>query len=670
MGRRAFLVAGLATLAAVPAAAAAGDAAAKGRTVKARLSSFRSCEALVSYARVQASRTRGGVGVPVRALPEPVVALTPQPVAREGVGTAAPVAPSAAPTDTQVGDAFSGTNVQEAGVDEPDLVKSDGKRMFVIAGGSLLAVDASAGEPRLLGSLALKGHGQELLLRGDRVLVIGSTGSVGGPVPLVTRGDPVAGTASLAPSYGPAETQLTEVDVSDAAAMKVARTLTVAGSYVSARLTGGTARVVLDTPPQLDGDVSTSPGVARGAKRPGLRSFVPQTVIRSRISGRTFRRPLVGCEQVRHPVAFSGLDLLTVLTIDLDRGLYSVDRDAVMAGAQVVYASGRGLYVASQRFVPGIQGASDVPPAMRTEIHRFDTSQPGATSYASSGQVSGFVLNQYALSEHGGVLRVAGTEEPLWMGGAQQRDSESAVTVLRESGDRLEQVGRVGGLGRSERIYAVRFIGDAGYLVTFRQIDPLYTLDLSDPQAPKVAGELKITGYSAYLHPIGEGLLLGVGQDATPEGRRQGAQVSVFDVSDPSRPVRLHRRLLGSEGSSTQAEFDPHAFLWWGPASTAVLPLQDYPSSGGGSPFAGAVGLRARKTQGIEEIGRVSHGNDPYPAAIQRSLVVGDRLYTLSDRGVASSRLSSLAPLGFLAFPVPPAPPPQPLEPQSPPAVR
>ena len=126
------------------------------------------------------------------------------------------------------------------------------------------------------------------------------------------------------------------------------------------------------------------------------------------------------------------------------------------------------------------------------------------------------------------------------MNGAQQRDSESAVTVLREQGGRLAQIGQVGGLGRGERIYAARFLGDVGYLVTFRQVDPLYTIDLSNPAAPKVAGELKITGYSAYLHPIGEDLLLGVGQEASEQGRRLGAQVSLFDVSDPASPKRLH----------------------------------------------------------------------------------------------------------------------------------
>ena len=661
MGWRVLIVAGLATLVLGP---AAGDAAAKRRPAhrpRAHLSAFASCSALVSYGRAQAARTGGGVGVAFRAPAETPVSLAPIPTT---AGTVAPqtAAPTASP-ETSSGDAFSGTNDQEAGVDEPDVVKTDGRRMFVLAGQTLLAIDVTGDQPKLLGSLALDGSSQELLLRGDRVLVIGSpAGAVpGGPIPVdgpvATAGQGVASPAIAYP-ISRAQTQLTEVNVADPAAMSVSRTLTVDGSYVSARLTGGTARIVLDTPPDLTPltqTTTTTPPAAgsttasAAAAKLGLRAFVPQTVIRSRITGRTYRRSLVGCDQVRRPDVFSGLDLLSVMTVDLDKGLYSVDRDAVLAGAQVVYATDRSLYVASQRYVPNLQGPADVPAQMTTEIHRFDTSQPGRTTYASSGSVSGFVLNQYALSEYDGVLRVASTEDPLWMDGAQTQPSRSAVTDLREQGSQLVQVGRVGGLGTGERIYAVRFIGPAAYLVTFRQIDPLTTLDLSDPATPRVAGTLELTGYSAYLHPIGDGLLLGVGQDATAEGRRQGAQVSVFDVSDLAHPARLAHHSLGASGSSTAAEFDPHAFLWWGPTSTAVLPLSDY--SDPSAPFIGAVGLHVDKAKGIDEIGRVTHGASTYPPAIQRAIVVGDRLFTVSSLGVASNRLSSFAALGFLTFP-------------------
>jgi hypothetical protein len=336
-----------------------------------------------------------------------------------------------------------------------------------------------------------------------------------------------------------------------------------------------------------------------------------------------------------------------VLTVDLDKGLYDVDRDAVLAGAQTVYASGTSLYVASQRYVPGLQDTADVPARMRTEIHRFDAATSGVTSYAGSGTVPGFVVNAYAMSEHEGALRVASTDEPAWLPeGREPEPAQSYVTVLASrDGGAPAQVGQVGGLGKGQRIYGVRFAGSTGYVVTFRQIDPLYTLDLSRPEAPRVVGELEIPGYSAYLHPLGDGLLLGVGQEATSAGRPQGTQVSVFDVSDLAHPRRLAHLVFGN--GSSDAEFDPHAFLWWAPTRTAVLPLSTYDQDGPG--FVGAVGLHV--TAGVlGEYGRVTHGSGADAAPIARSLVVGDRLYTLSYAGLGAHRLDTLTPAGFAAF--------------------
>ena len=208
-------------------------------------------------------------------------------------------------------------------------------------------------------------------------------------------------------------------------------------------------------------------------------------------------------------------------------------------------------------------------------------------------------MNQWSLSEDKGVLRVASTEEPTWWNPGPQEQSESFVTTLGEQGGALVQLGRVGGLGKGERVYAVRFVGDTGYVVTFRRVDPLYTLDLSTPSRPAVLGELKIRGYSAYLHPLGGDLLLGIGQDASDEGRVLGTQLSLFDVSNLRRPVLLRTHALGSSWS--EAESDHHAFLWWGPSRLAVLPVQAYNEK----PFVGAVGFRVGR--GGDRRGRTGH---------------------------------------------------------------
>jgi uncharacterized secreted protein with C-terminal beta-propeller domain len=317
--------------------------------------------------------------------------------------------------------------------------------------------------------------------------------------------------------------------------------------------------------------------------------------------------------------------------------MYSLDRDGVMAGAQVVYGSKGSLYVASRRFVRAIELGAAEPGDVATEIHRFDISHPDRTVYRASARVPGFVLNSYALSEFKGDLRVATTEEAPW---DAQGESSSRLTVLRQDGPALKPVGAVGGLGKGQRIYAVRYLGDKAFVVTFRQIDPLYAIDLSDPTAPKVRGALELPGYAAYLHPITNDLLLGIGREGA------GLKASLFDVSDLSAPKLVSSLALGSGGST--AEFEPHAFLYWSPAKVAVLPLLSY--NGTGAFFDGAVGLRVGAT--LSEAGRIEHRDAARDedAAIDRSLVIGDKLYTLSYLGLAASRLDTLQTVGFLAF--------------------
>ena len=167
-------------------------------------------------------------------------------------------------------------------------------------------------------------------------------------------------------------------------------------------------------------------------------------------------------------------------------------------------------------------------------------------------------------------------------------------------------------------------------------------------------GELELLGYSAYLHPIGADLLLGVGQDATPEGRTKGVQVSLFGVGDPAHPKLLAQHALGA-ASSSQVEFDSHAFLYWAPRQLVVLPVAGLRRRHGSSSpgFTGAVALTVTPS-GIAEAGRVAHDpTDGYVPPITRSVVIGDQLLTVSDGGVLASALDGFGRLGWVAFPAP-----------------
>ena len=371
---------------------------------------------------------------------------------------------------------------------------------------------------------------------------------------------------------------------------------------------------------------------------------MPRRVLTDTASGDSSSRRLAPCRQVRRPVVFSGLDLLTVLTVDMSKGLPAVDSDAIESGGEIVYGSTGTLYVATQQWTAEPSSSQEEPPKSFTAIHRFDTSDSGETTYQASGRVPGYLLNQFAMSEYRGVLRVASTETPTWWGGDVRDEGQSFVTTLERAGGALLPLGQVSGLGKGERIYAVRFIEDSGFVVTFRQVDPLYTLDLADPRAPKVLGELKLLGYSAYLHPLRNNRLLGVGQDASEEGRLRGFQLSLFDISDLRNPKRIHQTALGS-GSSSDAEYDHHAFLYWRPARLAVLPVLS-------QEFVGAVGFNVSSANGILEAGRASHaGSGGYDAAVRRALVVGGKLFTLSDEGLEQNALSSLAEEAWLPLP-------------------
>ena len=579
----------------------------------------------------------------------------------------------AAPTPPAAGQDFSTTNVQETGVDEPDQVKTDGKRIYIAQNGRLFALDARSNPPKLLDSIALDaGYGQELLLSGDRLLVMSGNPIyydviVSPPRPLNTAPGAEAAQVAPMPINGGQTSTLTLVDVSKPDAMKVLRTMTVNGGYLSARMTGHTARVIFSATPQVLPVIQT---VEVDAQRPKIArtttpDWRPTYKLRRGRKGKIARHALVRCTSIRRPDVFSGLNSLTVLTIDIDAGLDPVDSDAVMTDGQTVYASKDNLYVATQKAIAEQPNSDAPPPAQQTEIHKFDISKPDETTYEGSGVVGGTLLNQYSMSEQDGLLRVASTEAPLWWSPGNDRPSESFVTILEQNGRALEQIGRVGELGKGERIYAVRFLGDVAYVVTFRQVDPLYTVGLSDPEHPKLLGSLDLLGYSAYLHPVGDGLLLGVGQAANEQGRTEGTQVSLFDVSNPAKPSRLSNKLVGN-GSSSSVEFDPHAFLWWDPLKLAVLPVQIYDYDGTKAhQFVGAIGFHATKADGVTEAGRASHPADSngYSEAIVRSLVVGDRIFTVSARGVLASDLNTFADKGFVAFPVPqppPGPTPQP----------
>jgi hypothetical protein len=621
-----------------------------------RLASFDSCDDVLAHVRDQAGRLvtawglAYGYGGGVMLAEERTAAPAAGSDDSAGGGSAGGAAS---------GPQHSGTNVQEAGVDEPDLVKTDGRILLAIAQGRLRRVDLAAGGPGHVSDVTLEGgYPTELLLVGDRALVFGSgDGSVDGDGPR--------------PLYGGGQTVMWVLDLSNGGAATVA-TLRVEGSYLSARLVGGIARVVLSSPLRAPQLVTPEDGTPEAEQRAlahnrqvvatsTLDQWMPRYELRvagpggpSSMTGR-----ICPCDRLLRPAEFSGLGALSVLTID-PADPRPDTAASVMADGQNVYASERRLYVATGQWQ---MAAGDVAVdrvaggTVTTAVHAFDISDPKQATYLASGAVPGWVINQWALSEHEGVLRVATT---IGSGSGDPADpSESMITVVREDGQVLAPVGRIGDLGRGERIYAVRYMGAIGYVVTFRQTDPLYAIDLSDPARPVALGELKIPGFSAYLHPVADGVLMGVGQDADDQGRALGVQASLFDVSDPRAPARVAQWAEG-QPSHSPVEHDHRAFLHWAPSGIAVVPVEswgqtpeDQAADPDGARHAVVIRVGTGASPSLDELGRLTHDgrrSDQAYGAVVRSLVVGDVLYTLSDAGLLASDLSTLADRGWMAF--------------------
>lgn len=554
---------------------------------------------------------------------------------------------------------YSGTNVQELGVDEPDIVKTDGRRIVVLAEGTMIVADITASEPKVVGRLDVGSLSvQNMFLAGDTVLLFGSAWSTVHPV--------LEGDVDYAPVYQSPTIQLVEVDIGDAP--EIVRTTTIDGQFVSGRMVGDTVRLVLTSGP-VGFEWTYPTGSGLKAEREAIErnrqivldsteeNWIPYFVTTDADGEVTTEGILFDCDRAGHPEEFSGLNMLSVITIDLRNGLDVVDGTGVLATGNTVYASESNLYVATQNWQAwqwARSGAEDErPDRVTTDIHEFDMSNGRRTDYVATGTVDGYLLNQFSVDEHDGLLRVASTSSPNWWGGGFETDSR--VTVLEQRDGALVEIGMVDGLGRTEQIYSVRFMDDIAYVVTFRQTDPLYTIDLSNPAEPQVVGELKILGYSAYLHPLGDGLLLGVGQDATETGRIQGTQVSVFDVSDPADPQRVDQFTL-TEGSSSQVEYDHHAFLHWEETGLVMVPVQQWWwSEKSDSVFLGAVGLTVDDDGDLREIRRIAHpgGDDlswDHRAQIMRSIVIGDNVYTVSMKGIMQSDLDSLAEEAWLPF--------------------
>lgn len=598
-----------------------------------RLRFFDGCPALLGYLREESLARVGPWGLNGGGYyPYPMFAAEDSAGGR-ATGAASETTAAGATPD------FSGTNTQEVGVDEGDVVETDGVHVFVAGQDGVRIVDVA--DARVVNKLDLPDGSHQLLLDGTRLLVVSQN--------YTTYEDTVV---SL-------------FDVGDVASPKLLHRSHLEGRLVASRSVDGVARLVLTatlsnrlpfvTPDRfgMSEDLAQKEN-ERVIEESGIDDWMPRMFDEQGDGSYAGMTASLDCASVAAPRDFSGLGISWIASIDLRGGGSPTGAAGVVSSGDTVYASPDNIYVAT---VPWDwyagdrtgQAPDDAPPTL---IHQFALGDDGSARYVASGEVKGRLLNQFSMSELDGDLRVASTVDN-WSGAAGNA-SESFVEVLRPQGSDLVSIGKVGGLGLTEQIYAVRFLGDRAYVVTFRQTDPLYVIDLADPTSPAVVGELKIPGYSAYLHPVGENLLLGVGQSATDTGQTTGTQLSLFDVTDPAAPVQLSVLPIGGH---SDAEWDHRAFLYWPQDGTIVIPVSpfwgpcgfavDCVSSKITSPAGGVVVAQLQGTQLVVK-GVVQHDQQTNTGCwnpMQRSLIIGDELVTVgffqmkfSDRATLDER--------------------------------
>lgn len=557
---------------------------------------------------------------------------------------------------------YSQTNVQEAGVDESDMVKTDGRRFYVASGRTLKIVDIS--EPmQVQTELTFEGYVDGLYLYESLLLVLFTPDGWGGDPWL---DDPPATDILVGmPYWIPIQQKLGVAiyDISDPSQPRNLKTVQFDGHLVSSRLVESKLHVVQQYLPVLppleiwyDGETQDPQAVSEANMRAlaglTLADFMPSYEDLSDGEQETNSQRLVSSQDCYYPVTKDGGgSVTTVVSFELNDPELSFSSVGIVSDAHIVYASTRALYIATHSYETDLEGEGSY--SRQAVIYKFDLTGEQVTCVGGGG-IDGWILNQFSLGEHEDVLRVAVTTGNTW---GTEPTSRNHVYCLQALDGNLEIIGKLEDIAPGETIYAARFIGDKGYLVTFVMVDPLFTLDLSNPQAPLVVGELKVPGYSDYIHPFNENYLITIGKDVQVVDDMtwyQGVQLSIFDIRTFSNPSLLHKQLIGDRGTSSEALYQHKAFTFWAGEDLLALPIRLYehlepatePWQWGTETFNGLYVYRVSTDNGFDYLGRIStedgNGTYYYSGSWTRGIFVDQHVYAVTDNAVRSAEIDNI----------------------------
>jgi uncharacterized secreted protein with C-terminal beta-propeller domain len=524
---------------------------------------------------------------------------------------------------------YSATNIQVAGVDEADIVKTDGEYIYLVSGNKTIIVKAYPPEQaQIVSEIELEGTVIGIFINGDKLVLFEQET----PYYVYYDDMPVV-KESYVPYISPT-ISVRVYDVSDRENPRLQRELSSDGQYVSSRMIGDYAYVVINEPVYEEADELNLPEIHVG----GNETKIPATdIYYSDVSDNYYM-------------------YTTIIAINTQNDDQEPTYETILLGASSnLYVSPNNIYLTIPVWGSDVWGI-DVGDFQKSSIHRIHL-EGDEMEYVASGEVPGMVLNQFSMDEYDGYFRVATTtygETPL-----------NHIYILDMG---LSIVGSLEGLAPGETIYSARFMGERGYLVTFRQVDPLFVIDLSDPNNPRELGYLKVTGYSDYLHPYDENHLIGIGKETTEEGEfawYQGVKISLFDVSDVNNPQEISKYEIGDRGTDSPVLWDHKALLFDKSRDLMVIPVleakvdvtkyseADLVWAYGEPVWQGAYVLHISLDGGITLEGRITHienlgdlEQDYYyfysPFSIERSLYIGDVLYTISQAKIKMNSLENL----------------------------
>ncbi len=618
-------------------------------------------------------------------------------------------------TPTRVeGEDFSGTNNQEAGVDEADFLKTDGYHIYYLQENHLHILGVPEfGEIEAVSNVSLSGTPVAMMLDGDQLVVISRMSPWG-----IQPNHPVVEAMGWDEGYNAwrtsSLTKFTVFDITNRSQPDIERELFIEGSYITAREINATVRTVThasmdlrglqswlefptgywnleqDDPLQLEiREKLAYETMVRNSQVLDdltLADLIPQVYEYSDGEVNVHLMTDNACREFVAPEDGMNRGISSIFSLDLSSADFDYEVDHIVGPYPQVYASADVLVLAETAFNSWWFWGNDDGEEM-TNLHTFDISAPDATLYTGSGRVAGTVLNQFSLSEHEGILRVATTTgqwNRWWMEDPEPMSSQLVTLVRSMDADtqeqRLVEAGKVDGIAPGERIWSARFDGDRAYIVTFEQIDPLWVIDVSDETNPTILGELKVPGVSTYIHPLSRDHLLTIGlAPANEDGTGldwSGTQISLFDIAEPTDPQQADALRLSPVPTDqanmwmwswSEASYESKAFQYWAPKSMLAVPLSTYrfvestPYSWDYEYISKLMLVEVNETNGSLSIyGEVDHSSLFQSQGerswwdnrdIRRSIFMGDFVYAISSAGITATNLTTLEESDRVNFP-------------------